>query len=191
MASPGKIVVGLGNPGPEYSLTRHNIGFMAADAVAEAAGVSSWRRGFRGSFAPASLAGRHFVILKPMTFMNLSGESVHAALGFYKLGAEDVIVFHDDIDLKPGQVKVKRGGGDAGHNGLKSLDARIGKNYLRVRIGIGRPDNKDEVHDYVLGKFSGMDKKWLNPLLDAIAKNFSLLLEDDKETFSRALKGTR
>lgn len=187
MAPLRYLVVGLGNPGAEYAGTRHNIGFMAVDALADAATASSWQRKFKGQIATASLADHNVILLKPMTFMNLSGESVGAALNFYKLAPTDVIVFHDDIDLQPGQVKVKQGGGHAGHNGLRSLDEHIGKDYWRVRLGIGRPENKDEVHDYVLHNFARADKAWLAPLLDTVTEFFPLLLQGKKDRFLKHL----
>ena len=176
MAQPKHLIVGLGNPGPEYASTRHNIGAMAVDAIASVVHAPPWQRKFKGKIATASLDGHAFLLLKPKTFMNLSGEAVGDAVRFYKLSAADVIVFHDDIDLQPSQVKVKQGGGNAGHNGLKSIDAHIGPDYWRVRLGIGHPGNPEEVSDYVLHDFSKADKIWLEPLLEGVPAQFKYLL---------------
>jgi PTH1 family peptidyl-tRNA hydrolase len=170
------LIIGLGNPEPEYDNTRHNVGFMAADAIAARYNCPPWKKKFQGLItAPA---GNQFLLLKPLTYMNLSGESAGAAMRFHKLAPKDVIVFHDDLDLQPGQVKIKQGGGAGGHNGLKSLDAHIGQDYWRVRLGIGHPGVKgDVVTNYVLGAFAKSDRVWLEPLLDAIAENFDKLLK--------------
>jgi len=172
--SPTHLIAGLGNPGAEYADTRHNIGFMAVDAIAVRYKLSSWKKKFKGMATSAD----SFLLLKPHTFMNLSGESVGEAMRFHKLAPENVIVFHDDLDLLPGQVKIKQGGGAGGHNGLKSIDAHIGKDYWRVRLGIGHPGVKGEaVLNYVLSSFAKADYKWLDPLLNMLAKEFDLLLE--------------
>ncbi len=183
MAHPSHLVVGLGNPEPEYALNRHNIGFMAADVLAASAHVSSWQRKFKGQITTITQDRKTFLLLKPMTFMNLSGTSVGEAMRFYKLTPSDVIVFHDDIDLLPGKVKVKQGGRDGGHNGLKSIDAHIGPDYWRVRLGIGRPERRDQVTDYVLGNFAKADMPWLEKLLQALAEHFPLMLEGKDATF--------
>lgn len=177
MAEITHLIVGLGNPGPEYQNTRHNIGFMAVDAIAEHFGAVSWKKKFKGH---ASTLARipEVLLLKPMTFMNLSGESVGDALRFHKLTPEKVIVFHDDLDLAPAQVKIKQGGGSGGHNGLKSIDAHIGQNYWRIRLGIGHPGVRgDAVTHHVLGHFSKSDQVWLQPLLEELASDFNLILE--------------
>jgi len=175
MSSPTHLVVGLGNPGTEYVATRHNIGFMAADALAERYVSPPWKKKFKG-LATAS-NDPPLLFLKPQTFMNLSGESVAEAMRFHKLAPKNVIVFHDELDLLPGQVKIKQGGGSAGHNGLKSIDAHIGPDYWRVRLGIGHPGVKGEVvTNYVLGAFAKADKTWLETLLDALAKEFDVML---------------
>lgn len=168
------LIVGLGNPGSEYAATRHNIGFMAVDAIAGRHKAANWKRKFK-----SLLAGHNaFTLLKPQTFMNVSGEAVGEAMRFFQLGPAEVIVFHDDLDLQPGQMKIKQGGGNAGHNGLKSIDAHIGPDYWRVRLGIGHPGVKgDAVMKYVLSPFAKADRKWLDPLLDAIAGEFDLLLK--------------
>ncbi len=183
MAQPERLIVGLGNPGPEYAQTRHNIGFMALDALASSVRAAPWQRKYKAQIAAAEIDGHDVLLIKPMTFMNLSGESVGEAMRFYKLEAKDVIVFHDDIDLASGKVKVKQGGGNAGHNGLKSLDAHIGNDYWRVRLGIGRPENKDMVHDYVLNGFAKADKAWLEPLMAAITGNVAKLLGNKPDEF--------
>ena len=187
MAQPTHLIVGLGNPGPEYVGSRHNIGFMALDVLAGKIKAGIWQRKFKGEIASASLDGAPCALLKPMTFMNLSGESVGEALRFYKLPPEAVIVFHDDMDLLPGKIKVKQGGGAAGHNGLKSLDAHIGQDYWRVRLGVGHPGDRDQVTDYVLGHFAKADKAWLEPLLAALADNMPLLLDGKQSVFMQEM----
>ena len=179
MSTPSRLIIGLGNPGEEYARTRHNVGFMAVDKIAAHKGYAVWKKKFRGLIAGAD----DFLLLKPQTFMNLSGESAAEALNFYQLAPENAVVFHDDIDLLPGQVKIKQGGGSGGHNGLKSLDACIGPDYWRVRIGIGRPTTEqgeavkgDAVTNYVLNPFAKADKTWLEPLLAALADEVDLLL---------------
>ncbi len=168
------LIAGLGNPGTEYDATRHNVGFMAADAIAAHHALPAWKKKFKGLMT----ASPDFVLLKPHTFMNLSGESVGEAMHFHKLTPDNVIVFHDDLDLLPGQVKIKQGGGSGGHNGLKSIDAHIGPGYWRVRVGIGHPGMKgDVITNYVLGAFAKADHKWLQPLLTAVAEHFDLLRE--------------
>jgi PTH1 family peptidyl-tRNA hydrolase len=173
MPSPSHLIVGLGNPGNDYAPTRHNIGFMAADAIAASYKLPRWKKKFKGLIT----AVPSFILLKPQTFMNLSGEAVGEAMRFHKLASENVIVFHDELDLEPGQVKIKQGGGNAGHNGLKSIDAHIGAGYWRVRLGIGHPGVKgDAVLQYVLNPFTKVDHKWLDPLLEALAAEFDFML---------------
>ncbi len=186
MPSIDRLIIGLGNPGEDYAFTRHNIGFMAVDEVAAHYRCSAWKKKFKGLMTGTD----DFLLLKPQTFMNLSGESAQEALKFYQLDSSKVIVFHDDIDLLPGQVKIKQGGGAGGHNGLKSLDAHIGNNYWRVRLGIGRPLTNegtavkgDAVTNYVLHPFAKADKKWLEPLLGSIAISFDLLLNNKTADF--------
>jgi PTH1 family peptidyl-tRNA hydrolase len=180
---PSHLVVGLGNPETSYALNRHNIGFMAADVLAASARAPAWQRKFKGQVTTVTLGGKTFLLLKPMTFMNLSGEAVGEAMRFYKLAPADVIVFHDDIDLLPGKVKVKQGGRNGGHNGLKSVDAHIGPDYWRVRMGIGRPANRNQVTDYVLSDFAKADRAWLEELLHAVAEHFPLMLAGKDATF--------
>lgn len=193
MAQSLRLVVGLGNPGPEYADTRHNIGFMAAEAIAAREGLG-WKKKFKGEFAAGvSKAGgdRPFLLLKPLTYMNLSGESVGEALRFHKLAPADVIVFHDELDLPAGEVRIKQGGGNAGHNGLKSIDQHIGPDYWRVRIGIGHPGEKgDAVTNHVLAPFTKADKAWVATLLERIAGNFGELLAGQTAKFLEHFTGS-
>tara|TARA_R110002050_G_scaffold55954_7_gene125879 strand:- start:3717 stop:4457 length:741 start_codon:yes stop_codon:yes gene_type:complete len=177
------LIAGLGNPGPQYARNRHNVGFMAADAIARRHSFSGFSKKFRGEIAEGTLAGEKVLLLKPMTFMNLSGDSVGEAMRFYKLGPADIIVVHDELDLAPGKLKLKTGGGNGGHNGLKSIDAHCGKDYKRLRIGIGHPGHKDRVNPHVLGDFAKSDQDWLQPLLDAIADNADLMAQGNDASF--------
>jgi PTH1 family peptidyl-tRNA hydrolase len=176
--------VGLGNPEPGMARQRHNIGFMAVDTIAIRHGFGPWRARFKGLIAEGSVAGQKVIALKPMTYMNDSGESVQAAASFYKLPTEAITAFHDELDLIPGKVRVKRGGGAAGHNGLRSMDRMLGSpEYWRVRLGIGHPGSKDRVLSYVLGDFAKADRDWLVALLDAVADAAPLLAEAKAEDF--------
>lgn len=181
------LLVGLGNPGDKYRNNRHNIGFMAADAIARGHGFPAFRQKFQGLIAEGQIGSEKALILKPQTYMNNSGDSIQAALKFYKLAAEDVIVLYDEIDLVPGKVRVKRGGGNGGHNGLRSIDPQIGTNYRRVRLGIGHPGHKDFVMPHVLGDFAKADREWLEPLLEAVADNAALLVKGDDNGFMNKL----
>jgi PTH1 family peptidyl-tRNA hydrolase len=183
MAQPTKMIVGLGNPGADYSLNRHNIGFMIVDALANATDASAWQKKFKALVATTQLEETTLLLLKPQTYMNLSGEAVGEALRYYKLEPSDVVVIHDDIDLESTQIKTKQGGGHGGHNGLKSLDAHIGKDYWRVRVGVGHPGSRDEVTNHVLGNFAKSDKAWLEPLLEAFPNALPLLLKGDQGQF--------
>ncbi len=178
-----KLFVGLGNPGADHALNRHNVGFMAVDAIAAFHNFPAWRKRFQGFAAEGRLAGEPVLLLKPATYMNESGRSVGEAIRFYKLKLEDVIVFHDELDLAPGKVRVKTGGGVAGHNGLKSLTAHIGNDYVRVRIGIGHPGHRDLVVKYVLRNFTKSDHAWLETLLGAIAEDAPYLAEGAYDRF--------
>jgi PTH1 family peptidyl-tRNA hydrolase len=178
-----KLFVGLGNPGREYLLNRHNVGFMAVDAIAAAHDFPTWRKRFSGLCSEGKLGREQVLLLKPQTFMNQSGRSVGEAVRFYKLGLDDVVVFHDEIDLAPGKLRVKTGGGVAGHNGLKSITAHIGNDYVRVRIGVGHPGQKDLVSGYVLHDFAKADRDWLEPLLGAIAAEAPFLAESAPDKF--------
>jgi len=178
------LIVGLGNPGSRHAANRHNIGFMALDALAARHGFSPWRQRFQGEVAEGRLGEDKVLALKPMTFMNESGRAVGEALRFYKAAPEDVLVLHDELDLSPGKVKLKRGGGHAGHNGLRSIIAHIGPDFRRLRLGIGHPGHKDRVHAYVLSDFAKQEQDWLERLLDAVAKE-ALLLTGDQAAASR------
>ncbi|MDR5653319.1 aminoacyl-tRNA hydrolase [Ruixingdingia sedimenti] len=182
-----RLFVGLGNPGAKYAGNRHNIGFMAVDQIAADHGFSPWKRGFRGMVAEGRLGREKVVLLKPETFMNLSGESVRAAVDFYKLDPADVVVFHDELDLAPGRCRVKQGGGHAGHNGLRSIHAHLGEGYGRVRLGIGHPGHKDAVSGYVLHDFAKADRGWLDDLLRGIADGAAALAEGDATRFMNAV----
>ncbi|HEY4044877.1 MAG TPA: aminoacyl-tRNA hydrolase [Rhodopila sp.] len=176
--------VGLGNPEPGMAANRHNIGFMALDVIATRHGFSPWRRRFKGVTAEGMIAGNKILALKPLTYMNISGESVQEAAAFYKLPTEAIVAFHDELDLTPGKVRVKKGGGAAGHNGLRSMDRMLGtQDYWRVRLGIGHPGHKDRVLGYVLGNFGAEDKTWLIPLLDAVADAADLLAQGKHPDF--------
>ncbi len=171
--------VGLGNPEPGMARNRHNIGFMALDVIAMCHGFSPWRQRFKGLVAEGTVGGQKILALKPMTYMNSSGESVQAAAAFFKLPPEAITAFHDDLDLAPGKMRVKKGGGAAGHNGLRSMDRMLGsQDYWRVRLGIGHPGDKDRVLGYVLGDFGKDDRDWLIALLDAMAEAAPLLATD-------------
>jgi peptidyl-tRNA hydrolase, PTH1 family len=178
-----KILVGLGNPGDKYEQNRHNVGFMAVEAIAENHGGGPWKRRFQGFASEVEIGRERCLLLKPSTFMNESGRSVGEALRFYKVSPADVIVFHDELDLEPGRVRVKFGGGHAGHNGLKSLSAHIGNDYHRVRIGIGHPGSREAVVSYVLHDFSKKDRQWVEPLLHAIARGAPHLLTGQDAKF--------
>lgn len=179
------LIAGLGNHGSKYKNNRHNIGFLAVDRLAEKLGASAWSKKFSGEICESRTANHspRLFLLKPQTYMNLSGESVAAAARFYKILPEQVIVLYDDLDLLPGKLRVRNGGGNGGHNGLKSIDAHLGKDYWRVRIGIGRPEHKDDVTNYVLGDFGKAEWEIQDKMLDAIARHFGLLLADDKAGF--------
>jgi peptidyl-tRNA hydrolase, PTH1 family len=178
-----RLIVGLGNPGGRYAQTRHNIGFVAAEAIARAHCFAAFRSKFEGELAEGTIGGERVYLLKPQTFMNGSGISVGAAARFYKIAPEEIAVIHDEIDLAPGKLKVKRGGGTAGHNGLRSIDDAIGAEFWRVRLGIGHPGMKELVEPYVLQPFDADDKVWLGPLIGAVAEAIPLLVGDDAAGF--------
>lgn len=178
------LLVGLGNPGPKYAQNRHNIGFMAVDAIVRRHSFSPERTRFQGLVSEGTLAGEKVLVLKPMTYMNESGRSVGEAMRFFKLEPEHVVVFHDELDLAPGKLRIKTGGGHGGHNGLRSIDAHIGPNYRRIRLGIGHPGDKERVLGHVLGDFAKADMKWLEPFLDAIASEAPLLAEGRFNSFA-------
>ncbi len=178
-----KLFVGLGNPGAKYAGNRHNIGYLVVEAIHRKHPFGGWSRKFKAEISEGEIGGERILLIKPQTFMNLSGESVGEAMRFYKLAPSDIVVFHDELDLPAGKVKVKTGGGHGGHNGLKSIDAHCGRDYVRVRLGIGHPGVKEMVHNHVLGDFSKADQSWLAPLLDDIALAAGLLLEKDPSRF--------
>jgi PTH1 family peptidyl-tRNA hydrolase len=182
-----KLFVGLGNPGAKYAGNRHNIGFMALDRIASDHGFSPWKRAFQGLACEGRLGADKVVLLKPETFMNLSGQSVQAAVAFYKLQLADVTVFHDELDLAPGKCRVKQGGGHAGHNGLRSIHAHLGDAYGRVRLGIGHPGHKDAVANYVLHDFAKADQEWLDDLLRGLSDGAAALADGDAARFMNAV----
>lgn len=177
------LFAGLGNPGTKYAGNRHNVGFMAADAIARRHSFSPWARKFQAEVAEGKIGGERVLLIKPQTFMNLSGQAVGEALRFYKLDASAVTVFYDEIDLVAGKVRVKVGGGSGGHNGIRSLDQHIGSAYRRVRIGVDHPGIKEMVHGHVLGDFGKADREWLDILLDAVADSADLLVKGDEGAF--------
>lgn len=177
------LVVGLGNPGEKYAHNRHNIGFMAADEIVRRHGFSPWRAKFQGELSEGSIGDKKVLVLKPQTFMNESGLAVVQAAKFYKITTDNVIILHDELDLAPGKVRVKRGGGHAGHNGLRSIHSAIGEDYVRIRLGIGHPGDKDLVTGHVLNDFAKTDANWLEPLLLAVADNISLIFSKKDADF--------
>ncbi len=181
-----KLFVGLGNPGEKYSRNRHNIGFMVLDSLAES-GFSAWKSKFQGRIAEGRIGAEKVVLLKPETFMNLSGQSVGEAMRYYKLSPADITVFHDELDLAPGKIKLKTGGGHAGHNGLRSLHQHIGPDYTRLRIGIGHPGHKDKVARYVLHDFTKADGDWISDLMRGIEKGVPFLAAGTGPKFLNAV----
>lgn len=178
-----KLLVGLGNPGAQYARNRHNIGFMAVDAIAGAHGFGPWRAKFSAEVAEGRLGAAKVVALKPQTYMNLSGDAVQAAAAFWKVAPGDIIVFHDELDLEPGKVRVKTGGGHAGHNGLRSMMGHLGPEFVRVRLGIGHPGDKALVHAYVLNDFGKAEEPWVEDLCTACADNAAMLAAHDDAGF--------
>jgi peptidyl-tRNA hydrolase, PTH1 family len=179
-----KLLVGLGNPGDAYAKNRHNVGFLALDRMVAHYRLPAWKRRFAGVASDGEMDGARVLLLKPETFMNESGRAVGEALRFLKLTPADLIVLHDELDLEPGRVKVKTGGGNAGHNGLRSISGLVGNDYVRVRIGIGHPGHKDAVSGYVLHDFAKAERVWLDPLLDEMARAAGALLTDKPEAFA-------
>jgi len=182
-----KLWVGLGNPGAKYARNRHNIGYMAVDRIAADHGFSPWRAKFQGSLSEGRFGSDKVALLKPETFMNLSGQSVGEAMRFFKLEPQDVTVFQDELDLAPGKVRVKTGGGHAGHNGLRSLHAHLGEGYVRVRLGIGHPGHKDRVSGYVLSDFAKAEQDWLEDLLRGVSDGAGDLAAGDTGRFMNAV----
>ncbi|HKJ74022.1 MAG TPA: aminoacyl-tRNA hydrolase [Alphaproteobacteria bacterium] len=177
------IFVGLGNPGKEYAGNRHNVGFMAVDQIVRRQNLPPYRKRFNAYVSEGVIGGEKVLIVRPQTYMNNSGQAVSEAARFYKIPAEQVVVFYDELDLEPSKVRVKVGGGSAGHNGIRSIDAHIGNGFKRVRIGIGHPGHKELVHRYVLHDFAKADLEWLEPLLDAIADASGDLVRGDDGDF--------
>ncbi|GAD54472.1 aminoacyl-tRNA hydrolase [Limimaricola cinnabarinus] len=182
-----KLFVGLGNPGGKYARNRHNIGFMAVDRIAEDHGFAPWRAKFQGEMSEGRLGSQKVLLLKPMTFMNLSGQSVGEAARFHKIDSTDICVFHDEIDLVPGRLKTKAGGGHAGHNGLRSIHQHLGPHYDRVRMGVGHPGHKDAVPGYVLKDFAKADEAWLDDMLRGISDGAAALAAGDDARFLNAV----
>jgi peptidyl-tRNA hydrolase, PTH1 family len=173
------LIAGLGNPGPQYRSNRHNIGFMAVDAIHRRHNFSAWTKKFKGEIAEGELDGQKVLLIKPQTFMNLSGDSVADVMRFYKLQPSDLVVIYDELDLVPGRARLKTGGGHGGHNGIKSIDAHAGREYRRLRLGIGHPGVKDMVQNHVLGDFAKSDQVWLEPLLETLADNAGMLTRNE------------
>src|SRR5712675_114484 len=178
-----RLFVGLGNPGAKYAHNRHNIGFMVVDEIARRHGFAPWRRRFQGETAEGTLDRERVVLLRPSTFMNESGRAVQEAANFFKLAAGEIIVFQDELELPAGKVRVKVGGGIAGHNGLRSISSHIGNDYRRVRLGVGHPGIKELVHIHVLRDFAKSERQWLDPLLDAVAQAAPYLADGDDAGF--------
>jgi PTH1 family peptidyl-tRNA hydrolase len=190
-----KLLVGLGNPGKGYARHRHNVGFMALERIAARHGFGPWKKRYHALVAEGPIGGRRVMLLMPQTYMNDSGQAVGEAQRYLKIAEKDIYVFHDEIDLAPGKLKVKAGGGNAGHNGLRSISAHVGNEYARVRIGVGHPGSKEAVTGYVLHDFSKADQAWLEPMLDAIADSAGRLAGGDDARFltdvTRRLQGAR
>lgn len=178
------IIVGLGNPGSRYAGNRHNVGFMVADAIQRRHGFSPWRRRFQGEASEGTLGGKRVLLLKPLTYMNESGRAVAEAMRFYKAAPEDVLVIHDELDLAPGKIRMKRGGGHGGNNGLRSVSGTIGDGYRRVRIGVGHPGHKELVQKHLLSDFAKADAAWLDPLIETLAAEAPLLATGDDANFA-------
>ena len=185
-----KLIVGLGNPGEKYLQTRHNVGYLAVTTIAENNNFSNWREKFQGYISTGILNSEKIIILKPTTYMNLSGQSVGELIRFYKISTKDIIVIHDDIDLTLTKVKIKVGGGHAGHNGLRSIDQHIGSEYIRIRIGVGRPTNKSAVADYVLNNFSKSENDIIESLVEQIADATTYLIQEQNSEFLKALSNS-
>jgi PTH1 family peptidyl-tRNA hydrolase len=177
------LFVGLGNPGERHAGNRHNIGFMAVQAIARAHHIAPWRRRFQGAAAEGEIGGERVLLLLPGTYMNESGRAVAEAAYFYKLDVGQIVVFNDELDLPPGKLRVKTGGGNAGHNGLRSISAHIGNDYRRVRFGIGHPGDKDLVHAYVLQDFAKSERPWVKALCEIVAENAGLLVQGQDSSF--------
>jgi PTH1 family peptidyl-tRNA hydrolase len=177
------LLVGLGNPGARYAGNRHNLGFMAVEEIAKSHGIGPWRRRFQGVACEGPIGGERALLLLPGTYMNESGRAVAEAAQFYKLPVDAVTVFHDEIELPPGKVRVKTGGGIAGHNGLRSISEHIGNDYRRVRIGVGHPGHKDRVEHYVLSDFAKSERAWVEAVIDVLAHNVDFLMRGEDASF--------
>ncbi|MDX1974131.1 MAG: aminoacyl-tRNA hydrolase [Rickettsiales bacterium] len=182
MTAP-QLLVGLGNPGKDYAQNRHNIGFMVVDALADQYRFNAWKKAFGGMICEGQINTHKVLLFKPLSYMNLSGEPTQKAARFYKIPVERVTAFHDELDLPLGKLRAKRGGGHGGHNGLKSLDAQLGKDYQRVRIGIGHPGDKDRVADYVLSDFAKAERATVETLVQDITRHIIVLLDGDEAGF--------
>lgn len=182
-----RLLVGLGNPGPKYAKNRHNIGFLALDEIARVHRASPFRRRFQGEAAEVNLGPERAILLKPLTYMNESGRAVGEAQRFYKIALADVIVFHDELDLAPGKLRMKLGGGNAGHNGLRSITAHCGNEYRRARLGIGHPGDKAQVHAYVLNDFAKSEEPWVEDLCRAIADDAALVAAGEDARFQNKI----
>ena len=184
------LLVGLGNPGPSHAKQRHNAGFMALDALAQKLGASGAVQKFHGECAKAEYAGESLLLLKPQTFMNLSGKSVQAAMAFYKLAPEQIIVLHDELDLPLGTLRIKQGGGHGGHNGLRDIDACVGQDYWRIRLGIGHPGTKEQVHGYVLARFGADERAVVDKVNETLASHFALFWQHSPEALATKIAQT-
>ena len=178
-----RLLVGLGNPGSDYAKNRHNIGFMAVDNIVHRHSFAPFRSKFQGQLCEGKIAGQKVLILKPTTYMNESGKAVQAAMAFYKLPLEDIIVFHDEMDLAAGKIRMKTGGGHAGHNGIRSIQSHIGAGFQRVRLGVGHPGDKEKVVGHVLKDFSKADQQWLDKMIEAIGESADLLIKGEDSGF--------
>lgn len=181
------ILAGLGNPGPKYAGNRHNIGFMAVDRIHARHRFPAWRKNFQAEVAEGTIAGERVLLMKPQTYMNESGRSVGEAVRFLKLAPTDVVVLHDELDLPPGKLRMKLGGGHGGHNGLRSITSQITDGYRRMRLGIGHPGQKELVHGHVLSDFHKVDAEWLEPFLDAITDSIDLVVKGDDTGFANRI----
>jgi PTH1 family peptidyl-tRNA hydrolase len=178
-----RLFVGLGNPGSDYAKNRHNIGFMAVDEIVYRHSFAPFRSKFQGQLCEGKIAGQKVLILKPTTYMNESGKAVQAAMAFYKLALQDIIVFQDEMDLVAGKIRMKTGGGHAGHNGIRSIQSHIGSGFQRVRLGVGHPGDKEKVVGHVLKDFSKADQQWLDKMIEAIGENADLLIKGEDSGF--------
>lgn len=181
------LFVGLGNPGSQYVRNRHNIGFMTVDAIAKRHSFPPWRRRFQGVTAEGTIGGKRALLLLPGTFMNESGRAVNEAMNFYKIALGDIIVFQDEIDLPPAKLRVKTGGGNAGHNGLRSISAHVGNEYRRIRIGVGHPGEQARVHNHVLQDFAKSEMPWVDAMCEAIAENAAMLARGEDASFQNKI----